>query len=183
RWSGGEAQMLAGSHWLSEAVVEPENTMSRKQLISRRKVLRGGAASSLAALGPFFHSNKARADKGEIVVASWGGSRTSAMREVLFKRLGPAAGIRGRGEGPPRAAAKVKAQADGGNITWDVLDTDIPAILTMAKNNLLWPIDYAKLDKGKLDKIPKVLHHEYGLGHLIYGFNIVYNTKTFPTGQ
>jgi putative spermidine/putrescine transport system substrate-binding protein len=156
--------------------------MSRKPLISRRKVLRGGAASSLATLGPFFHTHKARADKGEIIVASWGGSRTSAMREVMFKPFEAATGIRVRDDGPPEAA-KVKAQADSGNITWDVLDTDIPAILTMAKNNLLLPIDYAKLDKGKLDKIPKVLHHEYGLGHLIYGFNIVYNTKTFPTGQ
>ena len=70
-----------------------------KQLISRRKVLRGGAASSLAALGPFVHTNKARADKGEIVVASWGGSRTSAMREVMFKPFEAATGIRVRDDG------------------------------------------------------------------------------------
>src|SRR5262245_10395491 len=133
-------------------------SMSRKQPISRRKVLRGGA-SSLAALGPFFHANKARADKGESVVASWGGARTSAMREVMFEPFEAATGIRVRDDGPPEAA-KVKAQADSGNITWDVLDTDIPAILTMAKNNLLLPIDYAKLDKEKLDKNPTIRIHD-----------------------
>src|SRR3977135_2224372 len=156
--------------------------MSRRPLITRRQALIGAAGTSLATVGPFFHVERARADKGEIVVASWGGSRTPVMREVMFKPFEAATGIRVKDDGPPEAA-KVKAQADSGNITWDVLDTDIPAILTMAKNNLLAPIDYAKLDNSKLDKIPKVLHHEYGLGHLIYGFNIVYNTKTFPTGK
>lgn len=156
--------------------------MSGQEQITRRKALIGAAGTSFAAVGPFFHIGPARADKGEIVIASWGGSRTAAMREVMFKPFEAATGIRVKEDGPPEAA-KVKAQADTGNVTWDVLDTDIPAILTMVKNNLLIPIDYARLDKNKLDKIPKVLHHAYGLGHLIYGFNIVYNTKTFPTGK
>src|SRR5262245_46339774 len=156
--------------------------MPQRRPISRRRARRGAAASSLAALGPFFHVEMARADKGEIVVASWGGSRTTAMREVMFKPFEVATGIRVRDDGPPEAA-KVKAQSDSGNITWDILDTDIPAILTMAKNNLLEKIDYAKLDAGRLAPIPKVLQHEFGLGHLIYGFNIVYNTKTFAPGK
>lgn len=156
--------------------------MSRKSLITRRHALIGAGGASLAAVGPFFHIRPARADKGEIVVAGWGGSRTAAMREVMFKPFEAATGIRVRDDGPPEAA-KVKAQADSGNVTWDVLDTDIPAILTMAKNGHLQKIDYAKLDAARLGAIPKVLHHEYGLGHLIYGFNIVYNTKTFPTGK
>src|SRR5262249_59389191 len=76
--------------------------MSRQPLITRRQALRGGAVTSLAALGPFFHVGKARADKGEIVVASWGGSRTSAMREVMFKPFVAAQGSRVRDDGPPR---------------------------------------------------------------------------------
>jgi putative spermidine/putrescine transport system substrate-binding protein len=156
--------------------------MSLKSLITRRQALIGASGASLAAVGPFFHVTPARADKGEIVIASWGGSRTTAMREVMFKPFEAATGIRVRDDGPPEAA-KVKAQVDSRNITWDVLDTDIPAILTMAKNSHLQKIDYTKLDAARLGSIPKVLHHDYGLGHLIYGFNIVYNTKTFPTGK
>jgi len=155
--------------------------MSGKRLITRRQAVVGGA-TSLATVGPFFHVTPARADKGELVIASWGGSRTAAMREVMFRPFEAATGIRVKEDGPPEAA-KVKAQADSGNVTWDILDTDIPAILTMAKNDLLLKIEYAKLDAGKLDKIPRVLQHAYGLGHLIYGFNIVYNTNTFPTGK
>ena len=76
-----------------------------------------------------------------------------------------------RDDGPPEAA-KVKAMVESGNVTWDILDTDIPAILTMAKNELLTKIDYAKIERSKLEKIPEVLRHPYGLGHLIYSFNI-----------
>ncbi|MBS0243778.1 MAG: polyamine ABC transporter substrate-binding protein [Proteobacteria bacterium] len=148
---------------------------------SRRSVLLGGAGVSLAIASPFLHIRPARADKGEIVVASWGGARTTAMREVMFTPFEKATGIRVRDDGPPEAA-KVKAMVESGNVTWDVLDTDIPAILSMVNAKLLEPIEYAKIDKTKLSKIPSVLHHQYGLGHLIYSFNIVYNTKSFPNG-
>ena len=87
-----------------------------------------------------------------------------------------------RDDGPPEGA-KLKAMVQSGSVTWDVLDTDLPAIQTMVKDGLLDPIDYSKLDKAKLDKIPKPLHNSHGIGHKIYSFNIVYNTKTFPTGK
>ena len=109
--------------------------MPQQNRVTRRQLLVGVAGTSLASSGPFFHVAPARADKGEIVIAGWGGSRTTAMREVMFKPFEAATGIRVKDDGPPEAA-KVKAQADSGNITWDILDTDIPAILTMAKNNL-----------------------------------------------
>lgn len=155
--------------------------MTRQTLITRRQALIGAAGTSLVSVGPFFHVTPARADKGELVVVGWGGSRATAMREVMFKPFEAATGIRIKDDGPPEAA-KLKAQSDSGNITWDILDTDIPAIVTMAKNGLLEKIDYAKLDAARLAPIPKVLHHDFGLGHLIYGFNIVYNTKTFTPG-
>lgn len=155
--------------------------MTRIANPSRRSVLLA-AGASLAAAGPFFHVTPAKADKGEIVVVGWGGSRAAAMREVMFQPFERATGVRVRDDGPPEAA-KVKAMVEGGNVTWDILDTDIPAILTMVKNDLLTKIDYGKLDRAKLEKIPEVLRHPYGLGHLIYSFNIVYNTKTFPTGK
>jgi putative spermidine/putrescine transport system substrate-binding protein len=153
--------------------------MMRSHRSTRRGVLFGAAA---AIATPFVRVTPARADKGEIVVASWGGSRTTAMRKVMFDPFEKATGIRVRADGPPEAA-KVKAMVDSGDVTWDILDTDIPAILSMANANLLEPLDYSKIDQKKLDPIPKVLHHQYGLGHLIYGFNIVYNTRSFAPGK
>lgn len=153
--------------------------MTDNARLRRRTLLAAGTTLGLAS--PFLHVRPARADKGEIVISSWGGSRTTAMREVMWTPFEKATGIRVRDDGPPEAA-KVKAMVDSGSVTWDILDTDIPAILAMVNNKLLEPIDYSKLDKDKLGKIPSVLHHAYGLGHLIYSFNIVYNTKSFPNG-
>jgi putative spermidine/putrescine transport system substrate-binding protein len=153
--------------------------MTDRSSLSRRSMLLSGAALTIAS--PFVQRTTARAQGREIVVASWGGSRTTAMREVMFAPFEKATGIRVRDDGPPESA-KVKAMVESGNVTWDVLDTDIPAILSMVNAKLLEPIDYAKIDKAKLARIPAVLHHPYGLGHLIYSFNIVYNTKAFPNG-
>ena len=70
-----------------------------------------------------------------------------------------------------------------GNIAWDVILTDIPAVLTLTKDNLLEPLDYATLDRQRLDKIPKELQRPYALGQRIYSFNIVYNIHLLPKSK
>lgn len=155
--------------------------MTRSFATGRRGLARTAAASALLA-APFLHVRPARADKGELVVASWGGSRAAAFREVMFAPFERATGIKVRDDGPPEAA-RVRAMAQAGAVTWDILDTDIPAIQTMAKNDLLHRIDYSRLDAAKLARIPEVLRTEYGIGHLIYSFNIVYNTRSFAPGR
>lgn len=150
--------------------------------MKRRDVLKTvGAVSAAAAVGPYVFSRSASA-ADELVVVSWGGARTKAFREVIFKDFEREYGVRVQADSPP-TSAKVKAMVDSGNVTWDVLDTDMPAILTMVRHDLLEPIDYDALDKSKLKSIPKELKTEYGLGHIIYSFNIVYNTDHFPTGK
>jgi len=154
---------------------------SRK--IKRRHFLAAGAAfGGAAAAGPFFHVRPAKADKGQLVVVSWGGSWTKAMREHIFTGFERETGIKVLDDAPPNNA-KVKAMVDSGNVTWDILETDMPAILSLIKDDLLEPLDYSKLDKSKVDNFPKELRHEYAIGHKIYSFNIVYNTDTFPTGK
>lgn len=147
---------------------------------TRRTLLRGAAALPLLA-APSLFIRRATAQGVELVVASWGGSRAAAFREVMFAPFERETGIKVRDDGPPEAA-RVRAMSQAGNVTWDILDTDIPAILTMAKNELLHPIDYGRLNAGRLARIPQVLKHQYGIGHLIYSFNIVYNTRTYPNG-
>ena len=98
-----------------------DTVMTTAAKLSRRRVLLG-AGVSVAATGPFFHVTPAKADKGELVVVGWGGSRAAAMREVMFQPFERATGIRVRDDGPPEAA-KVKAMVESGNVTWDILDT------------------------------------------------------------
>lgn len=157
--------------------------MARTVKPGRRRMLKASAAiGAAAAIGPYFHIRPARADKGELVVVSWGGSWAKALREVMFDEFTKMTGIKVRDDGPPEAA-KVKAMVESGNVTWDILETDVPAVQTMVKNNLLLPLDYSKIDADKLAKIPKVLQLPHAIGAKIYSFNIVYNSKTFPKGR
>jgi putative spermidine/putrescine transport system substrate-binding protein len=148
--------------------------------IRRRRFLAGlGAAASV---GPFFHIRPARADKGELVVVSWGGDYDEALRDLVGQPFEKATGIKVKFDTPPENA-KVKAMVEAKNVAWDVLLTDIPAVLSLAKDKLLEPMDYAALDKKIVDAIPKELQHPYAVGQRIYAFNIVYNTNSFPKGK
>jgi len=59
-----------------------DTVMTTASKLSRRTVLLG-AGVSVATTGPFFHVTPAKADKGELVVVGWGGSRAAAMRYFL----------------------------------------------------------------------------------------------------
>ena len=107
--------------------------MSEQTLATRRHFVKiVGAAGATAAVGPFFHARPAKADKGELVVVSWGGSWAKSLREVMFTPFEKETGYKVRDDGPPEAA-KLKAMVQSGSVTWDVLDTDLPAIQTMVE--------------------------------------------------
>ncbi|MFI4986995.1 MAG: ABC transporter substrate-binding protein [Alphaproteobacteria bacterium] len=149
----------------------------------RRKFLEtAGTAAALAAAGPFFHVKPARADKGELVVVSWGGDYDQALRDFVVAPFERATGFTVKLDAPPESA-KIKAMVQSGNVTWDVIMTDIPAVLTLMKDDLLEPIDYSALDKAMLDKIPKELQNSHALGQRIYSFNIVYNSNILPKAK
>src|SRR4051794_13658479 len=151
--------------------------------IRRRRFLAGlGAAGAAASVGPFFHIRPARADKGELVVVSWGGDYDEAVRDIVGVPFEKATGIKVKFDTPPENA-KVKAMVEAKNVAWDVLLTDIPAVLSLVKDKLLEPMDYAALDAKIVGAIPKELRHPYAVGQRIYAFNIVYNTSSFPKGK
>ena len=151
--------------------------------MKRREVLKSAGIVTAAALtGPFFHIRPARADKGELVVVSWGGDYDTALREHVVAAFEKATGYAVKLDAPPETA-KVKAMVQSGNVSWDVIMTDAPAVQAMLKDNLLEPIEYAAVDKARLAKIPKELQLQYALGQRIYSFNIVYNSKLMPKAK
>src|SRR5262249_56162387 len=91
-----------------------------------------GALGVTAALGPFFHPRPAAADKGELVVVSWGGSWAKSLREVMFVPFEKETGWKVRDDGPPEGA-KLKAMQQSRSVTGDGLHTDPPAIPAMVK--------------------------------------------------
>ena len=152
-------------------------------MVRRREVLKTiGVTTAAVTLGPFVHTRPARADKGELVVVTWGGSLVKAQRKAYFEGFEKETGIRIKDDTPP-TPAKLKTMVESGSITWDVIETDLAAILTMRKDSLLEPIDYGKLDKRAIDSIYPATRLPDAVGSKIYSFNIVYNTKALPTGK
>jgi putative spermidine/putrescine transport system substrate-binding protein len=127
------------------------------EAMKRREFLLTSGAAALAATGPFFHVSPARADKGELVVVSWGGDYDQALRELVFPAFEKATGYTVKLDAPPETA-KLKAMVQSGNVSWDVIMTDIPAVLTAMKDDLLEPLDYSAIDKAKLGQLPKGKH-------------------------
>jgi hypothetical protein len=59
-------------------------------MVRRRELLKGMGAAAAVALGPFVHARPARADKGEIVIVTWGGSLVkAASRSRTTRRRRP----------------------------------------------------------------------------------------------
>jgi putative spermidine/putrescine transport system substrate-binding protein len=152
-----------------------------KKIATRRDVLKGTAGAGLL-VTPFLHITPARADKGELVVVGWGGAYDTAIRELVVPTFEKVTGFTVKMDVPPEAA-KVKAMVQSGNIQWDVIMTDIPAVMALNKSNCLEPLDYGAIDKSKLEKIPKELQQPLAVGMRIFSWSIVYNTNQFPKGK
>ena len=150
--------------------------------MNRRDFLRTASGTAVVALGPFVQTRPAKADKGELVVVSWGGSLAKAQRKAFFEEFEKQSGYTIKEDTPP-APAKIKAMVESGNVTWDLIETDMAAILGLVKDKLLDPIDYAKLDKAIVDNIAAPIKHPNAVGSRVWSFNIVYNTKAFQPGQ
>ena len=77
--------------------------------MKRREILkRGGIVVAAAVTGPFFHVRPARADKGDLIVVSWGGDYDQALRDFVFPAFEKATGYTVKLDAPPETA-KVKA--------------------------------------------------------------------------
>jgi putative spermidine/putrescine transport system substrate-binding protein len=149
--------------------------------MKRRDALKVIATAGVLTV-PFLHVRPARADKGELVVVSWGGDYDQAVRELVVPAFSKSTGYSVKFDAPPENA-KIKAMVQSGNIAWDVILTDIPAVLTLTKDNLLDALDYSAMDPQRLSKIPKELQQPYALGQRIYSFNIVYNANLLPKAK
>ena len=140
---------------------------------------RGGAT---AAIGPFFHARPAKADKGELVVVSWGGSWAKSLREVMFTPFEKETGYKVRDDGPPEAA-KLKAMVQSGSVTLGRPRHRPARHPDHGEGRAARPDGLRQARQGEAQQIPKTLQSSHAVGHKIYSFNIVYNTKTFPTGK
>jgi len=142
---------------------------------TRRTVLAGAAAMAAT---PFAARAQGAADlKGTTVVfASWGGAYQDAEKVSYCEPFAKATGATVVQDGPMNVA---KFRASSGTPDWDVVDITGGFLEVAAKDGLLEKIDTKLVNVGRID--PRFVH-EYGLGCIVWSYNLGYSTTAFPNG-
>lgn len=116
---------------------------------------------------------------GDVVVCTWGGASTDAMKEVWFNPFAEATGINVSTASVPDIA-KLEVMENVGNVEWDLLDAEGTQMELAIKKGLLQKIDYDLIfkivPKEQID--PKVIK-EYGVGSVAFSTVIAWNTGLF----
>ncbi|MEU7864129.1 ABC transporter substrate-binding protein [Nonomuraea sp. NPDC049141] len=105
---------------------------------------------------------------------SYGGAYQEGQQKAAVDPFAQESGAKILEDGPTDYA-KIKAQVDSSNVTWDVIDTD--SIWAQAQcGKLLQPLDYTIIDKSK---VPEGLTTECSVPAMQYGMVLAYNKDKF----
>ncbi len=149
---------------------------------TRRALLR---LSVLAGIGGSLGATTSKADAagGEfagknVTFASWGGSYQDAQATCYCAPFTAATSAKVLQAGPVEYA-KLRTMVQSGQPTWDVVDITIEFLYTAAKDGLFEKIDPAV---AHVDRIKPEFRHEYGVGDIVWSYNIAYSPSAFPNG-
>ncbi|MDH2328093.1 ABC transporter substrate-binding protein [Cereibacter sp. SYSU M97828] len=112
----------------------------------------------------------------DMVFTSWGGTTQDAQTEFWADPFAESSGTGVLQDGPTDYG-KLKAMVEAGSPTWDVVDVEFDYALQAGQQGLLEPLDFAVIDKSKLD--PRFVS-EYAVGSFYYSFVLGSNPSAFP---
>ena len=145
-------------------------------MTTRRTVLAGAAATALP-LGA--RAQGANDLKGTTVVfASWGGAYQEAEKVSYCEPFAKATGATVVQDGPMNVA-KFRAMASSGTPDWDVVDITGGFLEVVAKDGLLEKIDPKLVTLSRID--PRFVS-DYGVGCIVWSYNLGFSTTAFPNG-
>ena len=150
---------------------------------TRRDLARAGIGMGIGAAGLRALGNTAQAAPGlrgtTVVFTSWGGAYQDAERVSYCEPFAKATGARVVQDGP-MDVAKYRTMMEGGAPSWDVVDITIDFLYAGVTDNLFEKIDTKLVDTSR---IAKQFVHEYGVGCIVWSYNVGYSTKVFPAGK
>lgn len=143
------------------------------RLRSRRSMLPliGGAVASLG-VGPRVLHARAR----ELVVVNWGGAAVRNYDTAYGKPFAAETGIDVEIDGSGPLPGRIKAMVESRQVVWDVCDADLFTAMKLGAAGLLEPIDYALVDRNKVEPGYAV---EHGIASYIYSWGLAYDSERF----
>jgi len=133
-------------------------------------MLRGATAPALAAKK--FEGRK-------VVFASWGGAYQNAQRDCYCAPFAEKTGATVIQDGPVDTA-KFRAMAESSDPVWDVIDVTDGMLFNVAKDGLLEKIDKSAVHT---DRISPAYVNDFGIGDIVWSYNIGYSTATFDANN
>jgi putative spermidine/putrescine transport system substrate-binding protein len=146
---------------------------------SRRHVLAGGAAMAGTGLLGLPAARAQDFSGSTIVFASWGGSYQDAQKESYCEPFMEKTGATVLQDGPMNNA-KFRTMVEGGRPDWHVVDVTIEFLYNGVESDLFEKLDHSKI---AVDRIDPQFVHEYGVGCIVWSYNIGFNTDAFPDGN
>jgi putative spermidine/putrescine transport system substrate-binding protein len=153
---------------------------SRVTLYRRQFLAASGSAAALGLLGaakPVLAESKYTGQK--VVFASWGGAYQDAQKVSFCEAFAEKTGASVVQDGPV-SYSKLRVMIEGGAPTWDVVDVTIDFLYSAVKDKLFEKIDTSIVN---VNRVEKKFQHEYGVGNIVWSYNIGYNTTVFPPGK
>lgn len=155
----------------------------RKGEISRRRFTQ--FAGLLLAGAPFgLASGTARADDKQLVFVNWGGDAIKAYDAAYGQDFLKQTGITVKQDGSGPTEGGITAQFKSGKPTWDIVDADPFSAISLGRQGMIEPIDYAVVQKSKMRP---GFGWDYAASTYFFSYVIAYDASKFgskvPTGM
>jgi putative spermidine/putrescine transport system substrate-binding protein len=148
--------------------VEPSAAPSAAPSAPASAAASAGGSAELAEIC----TNPPRADGVTLTFVSFGGAYQEAQRKGWLEPYSQLTGVKFQ-ESEDSSNATIKAQVDGGQVTWDIVDVGNDFGLD-AHADLLEPLDYGLIPQSEI--IPGFAT-TYRVGDITYGVVLAYNTE------
>lgn len=151
--------------------------LNRRQFLAQ--ILSTSASLALAAGGlivPARALANERYKGRKVVFASWGGAYQHVQKVSFcepFERRTGASVI----QAGPVNFGKLRVMIKSGQPTWDVVDVTMEFLYNTQGDNFYEPIDKNIVDVTRIE--PKFVT-DYGVGDIVWSYNLGYNTDAFP---
>ena len=149
--------------------------MIHKPNPTRRDLARGLGAS--LALPLALRGTPLRAQDGQLVMVNWGGDAIDAYAEAYGCAFEEAMGLAVRMDGSGPTEGAMTAQAESGNVTWDVVDADPFSAQTLGRQGLIQPIDYDVVDRAKMRE---GFDYEFAASSYFFSYVLAYDSELYP---
>jgi putative spermidine/putrescine transport system substrate-binding protein len=150
-------------------------TQARNQGVTRRTLLRSTLGAASLVVAPAI-VRSARAQSGQVVVRTSGGSYEDALKKAVFDPFTQETGIEVTSY--PTNIAKLVAMLKSGNIEIDVADLGEFTTVTFQQIDALMKLDRSKFTRTHLVEIEPT--RDYYVGENTYGTVLAYNKESFP---